>query len=57
MLEFIVLGQIPGTDIYLPFGVVAPALVVLFTGATLYYTNLPLRSYKKHVQRIFDISL
>lgn len=57
MLEFIVLGQIPGTDIYLPFGVVAPALVVLFAGAALYRVNSPLRSYKKQIEKIFDISL
>lgn len=57
MLEFIVLGQIPGTDIYLPFGVVAPALVVLSAGAALYHVNSPLRSYKKQIEKIFDIAL
>lgn len=57
MLEFIVLGQIPGTDIYLPFGVVAPVLVILAGAAALYRVNAPVHSYKKRLEKIFDIAL
>lgn len=58
MLEFIVLGQIPGTHIVLSFGVIAPLLVAAGLTASAYYLlGFSVRAHLKRYQRIIDISL
>ena len=59
MLEFIVLGKIPGFDTYLPFGITL-VLVVVASGSFAvwaYRNSLFIRNYRRRIQRIFDTAL
>ncbi len=57
MLEFIVLGRVPGTDIYLSFGVVTPAIISTALLACFYCMTSPTRAYKKTFEQINEITL
>lgn len=52
MLDFIVLGQIPGTDIYLSFRYILVIIAIIIFGALLFWLVSALRNQKKHVQTV-----
>lgn len=57
MLEFIVLGQVPGTDIYVPFEYVAIALAMIIIAVCAYKLVSPFKHYRKRMQEIFDTAI
>ncbi len=59
MLEFIVLGKVPGFEIYLPFGITLLLVVISLSSvfAFIYKNTLLFRNYKQRLQQIFDTSL
>ncbi len=57
MMEFIVLGQIPGTSIYLSFPIVAVAVTAVILTVTIYKILSPWRSIKKNVRQIYETAL
>ncbi len=57
MLEFIVLGQIPGTDIYVPFEYVAVVFAIFLIVIFAYKFVSPFKHYKKRMQEIFDTAI
>lgn len=57
MLQFLVLGQVPGTSIYVSFQVVAIAIVLLAIATTAYKLLSPWRGIKKDMRKIHDIAL
>ncbi len=57
MLEFIVLGQIPGTSIYLTFfDVVMVAAGAAVAGLIVWFFR-PVKSKKKQIEQILEIAL
>ncbi len=57
MLQFIVLGQIPGTEIYVPFKYVAVVLTLIILTICVYKIASPFRHYKKRMQEVFDTAI
>jgi len=57
MMEFIVLGQVPGTSIYLSFSTVAILIGIVAATTAVYTTVSPRRSIKKDIQKIQEIAL
>jgi hypothetical protein len=57
MLEFIVLGHIPGTNIYIPFSFIAPLIGVIAAITLYYYYFTPVRDTKKRAKSLAEISL
>ena len=57
MLDFIVLGQVPGTDIYIPFEYVILGLTITIIIVLSYKLVSPFKHYKKRMQKIFDSSI
>ena len=57
MLEFIVLGQIPGTQVYVPFNFVISGIALVFSLILARRLFSPLRHYKRRMQEIFDTAL
>lgn len=59
MLEFIVLGQIPGTQIYVPFGVTIISLAIVVFVAIVWSGRFfsVMRGYRKRLRQISDTSL
>lgn len=57
MMEFIVLGQVPGTSIYLSFSTVAILIGIVAATTAVYAAVSPRRSIKKDIQKIQEIAL
>jgi hypothetical protein len=59
MLDLIVLGQIPGTEIYIEFEIVAIFILVSILLISIYrlFMKTPFRHYKKLMQKILETSL
>lgn len=57
MLDFIVLGQVPGTEFYVSFEYVAGALLAIFLIICLYKLVSPFKYYKRRMQKILDTTI
>ncbi len=57
MVDFIVLGQIPGTNFYVDFNYVAIGMAIIILTVCTYKLSSPFKHYKRRMQEIFDTAI